>query len=110
MQKELVTPITNLEVGESVYFPLPCFMKSVRTGKRAYDTHGTVIRTHMLEENMSDYAEVFFPAIDGSQMLPRQSMARKADGSIVHCVHHDIADINKHSTCDCKYTSSNLCK
>ena len=64
----------------------------------------------MLEENMSDYAEVFFPAIDGSQMLPRQSMARKADGSIVHCVHHDITDINKHSTCDCKYTSSNLCK
>jgi len=105
MQKELVTPITNLEVGESVYFPLPCFMKSVPTAMAAYDTHGTVIRTHMLEENMAAYAEVFFPAIEGTQMLPRVSMARKADGSIVHCHCHDINGINSSNACSCEYTS-----
>ena len=105
MQKEFVTPITHLEDGESVYLPLPCFMKSVPTAMAAYNTHGTVIRTHMTEENLPHYAEVFFPAIDGSQMLPRASMARKADGSIVHCHCHNIDEINPDNGCDCGYTS-----
>lgn len=105
MQKEFVTPITHLEDGESVYLPLPCFMKSVPTAMAAYDTYGTVIRTHMVEENMPDYAEVFFPAINGSQMLPRSAMARKFDGSIVHCHCHNIAVINADNGCDCGYTS-----
>jgi len=105
MQKEFVVPITNLEVGESVYLPLPCFMKSAPMAMAAYDTHGTVIRTHMLKENMSDFAEVFFPAIDGAQMLPRVAMARKADGSIVHCRCHDNDAPTAHPVCDCEYTS-----
>lgn len=112
MQKEFVTPITHLEDGESVYLPLPCYMKAVPTAMAAYDTHGTVVRTHMVDENMPHYAEVFFPAIDGMQMLARASMARKVDGSIVHCHCHDIGvgdigfdKINPGNGCDCGYTS-----
>ena len=105
MQKEFVTPITQLENGESVYLPLPCFMKSVPTAMAAYDTAGTVVKTHMVDEGMPGYALVFFPAIDGDQMLPRTSMVRKADGSVVCCHCHNIDEINPNNTCDCGYTS-----
>jgi len=105
MQKELVTPITHLEIGEYVYLPRPCFMKPDVVGGSAYDTYGTVTEVMMTSRGLPDYAEVFFLHIDGPQMLRRTSMARRGDGIIVSCTHHDIDATNKHNTCNCKYTS-----
>jgi len=105
MEKEFVTPITHLEEGESIYFPLPCFMKSIPTAMAAYNTVGTVVKTSMDDEGQPTYALVFFPAIDGHQMLPRTSLVRKADGSVICCHCHDIDESNEYSSCDCAYTS-----
>ena len=111
MQKELVTPITQLEVGESVYFPLPCFMKN-GIGKimAVYDTYGTVVKTRMIEEGTPEYALVFFPAIQGHQMLCRDNLVRKSDGTVVCCSCHDISsgELIEYNTdaCSCKYTSN----
>lgn len=105
MQKQSVSPVINLDIGDHVYLDRPCFMR--RDDRDAYDTYGTVDEIAMVTDGIPSYVKVFFPHIGVPLMLSRASLVRGDDNTIICCVHHDIDKGNKHNTCSCKYTSVN---
>lgn len=79
---------TNLQVGDTVYVPLHDYIKkspSYASGNEFmhafYGSTGTVVKTHMVEEGIPNYALVHFDSIGGEQMLMRSEMVSTGTGT-----------------------------
>lgn len=77
----------TLRVGDSVFVPLHNFIKESHDYKRGdefmhafYGSTGTVVKTHMVEEGVPNYALVHFDSIGGEQMLMRSEMVHQGPG------------------------------
>ena len=86
MSKQSQTP--TLQVGDSVYVPLHDFIKEscdYINGNQFmhtfYGSTGTVVKTHMVEEGVPNYALVHFDSIGGEQMLMRHDMVHQGPGA-----------------------------
>ena len=71
----------TLRVGDSVLVPLHNFIKESSDFINGdefmhafYGSTGTVVKTHMVEEGIPNYALVHFDSIGGEQMLMRHEM------------------------------------
>ena len=77
----------TLRVGDTVHVPVHNFIK-VSSGyingdefmHAFYGSTGTVVKTHMVEEGIPNYALVHFDSIGGEQMLMRSEMVNRGDG------------------------------
>lgn len=79
---------TNLQVGDAVFVPVHNFIKESHDYKRGdefmhafYGSTGTVVKTHMVEEGIPNYALVHFDSIGGEQMLMRSEMVSTGTGT-----------------------------
>ena len=79
MTNQSQTP--TLQVGDYVHVPLHDFIKESSDYINGdefmhafYGSTGRVIKTHMVEEGLPNYALVHFDSIDGEQMLMRSEM------------------------------------
>jgi len=77
----------TLRVGDAVLVPLHNFIKESHDYKRGdefmhafYGSTGTVVKTHMVEEGIPNYALVHFDSIGGEQMLMRSEMVNQGEG------------------------------
>ena len=77
----------TLRVGDSVFVPVHNFIKESHDYKRGdafmhafYGSTGTVVKTHMVEEGIPNYALVHFDSIGGEQMLMRSEMVNQGEG------------------------------
>ena len=78
----------TLRVGDSVFVPLHNFIKESHDYARGdefmhafYGSIGTVVKTHMVEEGIPNYALVHFDSIGGEQMLMRHEMVCTGPGA-----------------------------
>ena len=78
----------TLRVGDSVFVPVHSFIKELLDTTRGdefmhafYGSTGTVVKTHMVEEGIPNYALVHFDSIDGEQMLMRHEMVCTGPGA-----------------------------
>ena len=79
---------TNLQVGDAVYVPLHDYIKNSHSYANGnefmnafYGSNGTVVKTHMVEEGIPNYALVHFDSIGGEQMLMRSEMVSTGTGT-----------------------------
>ena len=90
MSDQVTTP--TLQVGDTVYVPLHDFIKESSdyiNGDQFmhtfYGSTGTVVKTHMIEEGVPNYALVHFNSIGGLgggvQMLMRHDMVHQGPGA-----------------------------
>ena len=77
----------TLRVGDSVLVPLHSFIKESSDFINGdefmhafYGSTGTVVKTHMVEEGIPNYALVHFDSIGGEQMLMRSEMVNQGEG------------------------------
>ena len=77
----------TLCIGDSVHVPIHNYIKESHDYKRGdefmrafYGSTGTVVKTHMVEEGIPNYALVYFDSIGGEQMLMRSEMVNQGDG------------------------------
>ena len=85
MSDQVTTP--TLQTGDTVYVPLHDFIKESCDYVNGdefmhafYGSTGTVVKTHMVEEGVPNYALVHFASIDGEQMLMRHDMVHQGTG------------------------------
>ena len=82
----------TLRVGDSVHVPLHDYIKESHDYARGdefmhafYGSTGTVVKTHMVEEGIPNYALVHFDSIGGEQMLMRSEMVCTGPGAWAIC-------------------------
>ena len=87
MTNKSQSQIPALQVGDYVHVPLHDFIKESSDYINGdefmhafYGSTGTVVKTHMVEEGVPNYALVHFDSIDGEQMLMRHEMVRWGKG------------------------------